>query len=112
MTNEQVKRCRENQIKRLASLGDGDIERARRMYFRCVRFCLRFFRWGEESANGASHYSRWTWEAHEHEGELLAKLRKRMDNELEAYGLEWEIPGLYPILIDKVGNNVIELFWY
>lgn len=107
-----VKKCQRNSIAKLASLGDGDIEKATSLYRRCVRYCLRYFRWGEMSANGAGHYSKWQWEDHEHEGELLRKLGKRLDSELDEYGLEWEYPGLYPIIVEHNGEHGPELVWY
>lgn len=107
-----IKRCRDRQIRILAARKDGDEHAARKLYYRCVRYCLRYFRWGEMRANGPSHYSKWKWEWGEHEGDLLANLGKRLDNELMAYGLKWEYPGLYPVLVDANNNHVIELFWY
>ena len=112
MNREQIKACRKANIERLAQLGDGDVDKAHNLYNRCVRFCLRYFRWGEARANGPSHYTKWHWERHEHEGNLLADLGKRLDNELKAYGFEWEYPGLYPVIIDRNGNHPIELIWY
>jgi len=112
MKQNEIKVCREHQIRTLAARMGGDEFAAKHLYNRCVRYCLRYFRWGEEQANGTSHYTRWQWEAHEHEGELLKALGKRLDNELKAYGLEWEYPGLYPVLIDERGNIAVELLWY
>ena len=112
MNKSQIKACRDRQVQILAARKDGDEFAARKLYDRCVRYCLRYFRWGETQANGPSHYNRWQQEHNEHEGELLASLRKRLSNELKEYGLEWEHSGLYPILIDASGNHVIELFWY
>jgi hypothetical protein len=112
MTNEQVKRARTANIKRLASRGDGDYAKAERLYNRCVRFCKRWFRWGEMQANGNGHYAKWQWEAHEHEEELLHGLAVRLERELLGYDLAWEFPGLYPVLVDGNGCHHIELVWY
>ena len=112
MTSNEIKTCRRHNIERLGQLGGVNERTATSLYNRCVRYCLRYFRWGEMSANGSGHYSKWQWENHEHEGELLKALGKRLDDELKAYGLEWEYPGLYPILIDERGNHAVELIWY
>ena len=114
MNRNEIKACRKHNIERLAQLGGGDVQRmnAKSLYNRCVRYCLRYFRWGEMRANGASHYTRWQWANHEHEGKLLAALGKRLDNELKAYHLKWEYPGLYPVLVDEHNNHLVELFWY
>jgi len=112
MTFNEIKTCREHQIRALASRKDGDEFAAKHMYNRCVRYCKRYFRWGEMRANGSGHYSKWQWEHHGREGELLAALGKKLDNELVAYGLKWEYPGLYPVLIDERGNHAVELLWY
>lgn len=112
MNARQVKACRKANIEKLAQLGGGDVQRAnaKSLYNRCVRYCMRYFRWGEAQANGAGRCTRWQWE--QHEGELLARLGKRLEAELKPYGLMWEYPGLYPVLVDERGNNPVELVWY
>jgi hypothetical protein len=112
MNRNETKACRRHNIDRLAQLGGVSERTATNLYNRCVRYCLRYFRWGEEQANGSGHYSKWQWEAHEHEGELLKALGKRLGDELKDYGLEWEYPGLYPVLVDERGNHAVELLWY
>lgn len=112
MTFNEIKTCREHQIRTLAARMGGDEFAAKHLYNRCVRYCKRYFRWGEMRANGSRHYSKYQWQAHEHEGELLEAYGKRLGDELEAYGLKWEYPGLYPVLVDKNNNHDVELFWY
>lgn len=112
MTFNEIKACRQRNIELLAARKDGDEFAAKHLYNRCIRYCRRHFRWGEMRANGSGHYSKWQWEAHEHEGELLKALGKRLGDELRDYGLEWEYPGLYPVLIDERGNHAVELLWY
>lgn len=102
-----VKKCQSGNIAMLASLGDGDVEKAASLYRRCVRYCLRYFRWGE-----AAHSKHTNWDDHEHEGELLRNLGKRLDEELGEYGLEWEYPGLYPVIVKHDGEMGPELVWY
>lgn len=104
-----IGKCRAGQITRLAERGDTNEFKARHLYGRCVRFCLRYARWNEAHCNGvpASHRG-----DHEHEGELLAALERRMNDELEQYGLRWDHNGIYPGLVDESGNVAIELLWY
>ena len=112
MNSSQIKACRDNQIRILAARKDGDEQAARSLYYRCVRFYLRVYRYSEMRANGPSHYSKWKWEWCEHEGKLIVSHWNRLNTELMPYGLMWECPGLYPILVDENNNNPVELFWY
>ena len=110
-----VKKVRDNEIRRLAERGDGDVKKARHLYNRCIRFALRYGRWSEAGANGGYGNTRFTRreiEQHNHEYDLLVKLIDNIEKELRPYGLRFEFPGLYPILTDYNGNHGPWLYWY
>lgn len=105
-TKSQIKAIRANNIRQLAELGDGDIERAKTLYNRLVRYSKRRYRWGEWACNGVPT---WMLDEHEREGERLNKLHEKLCKELEGYELTMTLPGLYP-WVD--GARIIELVWY
>ena len=113
MTNEQVKACRARQVARLAEMMGGDAEGAASLYRRCVRYSLRFMRWGEANCSGDYRKSPIKLKMHQHERELLGNLGKRLNDELAKCGLEFEYPGLYPAIVSIDNHeNELELFYY
>ena len=111
MNQGQVTACRKANIERLARLGNRDEFEAKHLYNRCVRFCLRWNRWA--TINVSENLKGFEKELHDHEGELLKALWKRLDDDLKAYGLKWEFPGLYPVLEhENLGCHWVELYWY
>ena len=112
MTNYQIRRCREANIKRLAALMGGNEERATSLYNRCIRYALRYHRWGEAEHDSSIMEHPYRRKMHEHEGELVAALGKRLGDELAKLGLHWAYPGLDPIIEDELGRWAVELFWY
>lgn len=112
MTNEQVRACRKRQIEKLASLGDGDVLKAAKLYQRCINYSLAYYRYNMEVCNGDYRKTQWQYDRHMHNAELLAKRGERLNKELAEYGLEWEYNGMYPGIVDSRHNNVIELFYF
>ena len=112
MTNEQVRACRKRQIEKLASLGDGDILKAAKLYQRCINYTLAYKRLGEETCNGDYRMTQWRYDNYIHQCDLIKKRGERLASELGNYGLDWEYPGLCPIIINCNGDNVIELFYF
>ena len=103
MTNEQIKRCRANEIRFMARMLDGDNELAERLYKRCVRFMLRYGRWS--TVDVSENLTGYQLEMHEHEGDLLRNLERILNDELGRYGLHFEHNGLYPTLYTNDGNH-------
>ena len=110
MNRTQIKKCRENEIRRLADRFDGDFAKATSLYNRCVRFTLRWYRWATiDVSENLKGYQR---ELHLHERDLLHNVYAKLTSELEPYGLHFDFNGLYPTIYDKHNNHGPELFWY
>ena len=110
MTRNEIKACREAEIRVLAERG---ADNPSRLYNRLVRYACRFMRYGEASNDANTFKSEWSREAHTHEFSLLADLEKRLVEELEPLGLEFEYPGLWPLVIDKESHgHVLWLYHY
>lgn len=112
MNRSQIKACRENEIRRLASYHDGDFAAAKKLYNRLVRFSLRWYRWATIQCNGMKGFSNYQRIAHLHEGQLLSQMHDRLSDDLKPYGLHIDYPGLYPTLYSENGSHGCELFWY
>lgn len=112
MNHTQIKKCRENEIRRLASYYDGDFDAAKKLYNRLVRFSLRYYRWATETCNGLKGLTNYQRRMVVHEGELLGKLCDKLISDLKPYGLHIDFPGLYPTIYNERGNHSCELFWY
>ena len=98
MTRNEIKACRAAEIRMLAERG---AENPTSLYNRLIRYACRFMRYGEASHDADTFKSEWSREAHANEFSLLAALEKRLSDELEPLGLEFEYPGLWPLVIDK-----------
>jgi len=110
MNRMQIKKCRENEIRRLADRYDGDFDNAALLYKRLVRFTLRWYRWATVQAS--EKLTGYRLKQHVHEGELLGNMHDRLTCDLKPYGLHLDYPGLYPSLYDEHGNHGCDLFWY
>ena len=110
MNRAQIKKCRENEIRRLASYHDGDFDAAKKLYNRLVRFSLRFYRWA--TINCSEKLTGYRLKMHVHEGHLLGNMHDRLTSDLQPYGLHIDYPGLYPTIYSENGNHACELFWY
>lgn len=110
MKQNEIKACREAEIRMLAERG---AENPTRLYNRLVRYACRFMRYGEASNDRDTFKTAWSREAHAHELWLLAALEERLNEELEPLGLEFEYPGLWPLVIDKDSHeHVLWLYHY
>ena len=106
-TREQIRTIRNGNIRTLTNLGNVDTATATSLYNRIVRYAKRRYRWGEEQCSG--RIPSWKLEDHKREGQNLDRLHDRLCKELEGYGLQMTMPGLYP-WID--GARIIELVWF
>ena len=110
MNRKQIKKCRENEIRRLASYYDGDFNTAEKLYNRLVRFCLRWYRWATiQCSENPKGYARIQLI---HEGQLLGKMHDKLTSDLQPYGLHLDYPGLYPTIYSEHNDHACELFWY
>lgn len=112
MTRNEIKKCRENEIRRLASYHDGDFDAAKKLYNRLVRFSLRWYRWATIQCNGFKGLTNYQRRMVIHEGHLLGNMHDRLTSDLQPYGLHIDYPGLYPTIYSENGNHACELFWY
>lgn len=110
MTRNEIKKCRENEIRRLADLHDGDLVAAKKLYNRLVRFSLRWCRWA--TIQCSENPKGYRLKMHVHEGHLLGNMHDRLTSDLKPYGLHIDYPGLYPTIYNENGNHACELFWY
>lgn len=110
MNRNEIKACRAAEIRTLCKRG---AENPTSLYNRLVRYACRYMRYGEASHDRDTFSSEWRREAHAHEFTLLAALEKRLNNELNALGLEFEYPGLWPLVIDRESHeHVLWLYRY
>jgi hypothetical protein len=108
MTRNEIKAARAAEIMALCKRG---AENPTSLYNRLVRYALRYFRHGEKVANGIR--TEWERELEAHEFVLLAGLEGRLAKELDELGLEFEYPGLWPLVIEKgTREHVLWLFHY
>jgi hypothetical protein len=110
MTKNEIKACRAAEVRTLAERG---ADNPASLYNRLVRYACRFKRYGEASNDRKTFETEWRREAHAHEFALLAAFEKRLGSELDALGLEFEYPGLWPLVIDKESHeHVLWLYRY
>jgi hypothetical protein len=110
MNRSQIKACRENEIRRLASYHDGDFAAAKKLYNRLVRFSLRFYRWA--TINCSEKPTGYRLKQHVREGLLLGNMHDKLTSDLQPYGLHIDYPGLYPTIYSEHNDHACELFWY
>lgn len=90
--------------KKLATMGDGDEDKALDLILRTIRYALADAReWERE--NTSDRYCNSKTAAHR--TELLEKRRARLQSEWNAYGLMLVWYGLYPTVTDHEGGSDI-----